>query len=150
MTMPRALAIASTTLLLNVFALPALAAPVAPDEAANIVSQFHEALKRGDANVAIAQLSADALIYESGYAETHENYLAHHLQADIEFAKQTTRKVTATTSQCGETLCVLMQESETTGSYKGKLVQSIGVETSVLVRAGDTWKIQHVHWSSRK
>ena len=149
MTPRRALAITTATLLLNLTALPAQANSSVGD-AANVVSQFHDALKRGEASAAIAQLSADAVIYESGYAETRENYLAHHLQADIEFAKQTTRKVTTTSSHCGETLCVLMQESETSGTFKGKPIQSSGVETTVLVRTGDTWKIRHVHWSSHK
>jgi ketosteroid isomerase-like protein len=149
MTPLRALAITTATLLLNLTALPAQANSSVGD-AANVVSQFHDALKRGEASAAIAQLSADAVIYESGYAESRDNYLTHHLQADIEFAKQTTRKVTATTSQCGETLCVLMQESETSGTYKGKPVQISGVETTMLVRTGDTWKIRHVHWSSHK
>lgn len=149
MTLLRALAVTSTTLLLNFTAVPAQA-NASVEDAANVVGQFHDALKRGDANAAIDQLTGDAVIYESGYAETRENYLAHHLQADIEFAKKTTRRVTATSSQCSETLCVLMQESETSGNYKGKRVQSIGIETTMLVRTGDIWKIRHVHWSSRK
>lgn len=135
-------------ILMSLHGTVALAASAA-DDAANTVHVFHAALKRGDSATALAQLSADALIYESGFSETRNAYVSHHLDADMAFAKDVRRIVKSSQVQCSDTLCVVMQESETTGSYKSKAVKSIGVETTVLQRDGDTWKIRHVHWSSR-
>ena len=126
------------------------AEPSSGEAASKIVAQFHEALATGNTEGAIALLSATALIYESGHAETREQYIADHLAADIAFAKATQRTVKDTHQQCNESICVLMQSSQTTGTIKGKNMRYAGQETTVLRREGDTWKIQHVHWSSHK
>ena len=120
------------------------------EAASKVAAQFHAALTAGNAEGASALLSATALIYESGHAETRDEYLSHHLAADIAFAKATQRTVKNTQQQCDESMCVLMQSSETTGTVKGKSVRYVGQETLVLRREGDAWKIQHVHWSSHK
>lgn len=134
-----------------VMACAANAAETTSGEAASkVAEQFHAALKAGDADGASALLSAMALIYESGHAETRDEYISHHLAADIAFAKATQRTVKNTRHQCDESICVLMRSSETTGTFKGKSARNVGQETMVLRREGDAWKIQHVHWSSHK
>lgn len=120
------------------------------EAAIKVVEQFHAALKEGNATGASALLASTAVIYESGYAESRDDYVSHHLAADIEFAKGTQSVVKSTKQECVESLCVVMQTSETMGKFKGKDVRSTGVETTVLRRDGDTWKIHHVHWSSHK
>lgn len=129
----------------------ASAAETSSGEAASkVVAQFHAALKAGNADGASALLAATALVYESGYAETRDDYVSHHLAADIAFAKDTQRIVKNTRQQCDESVCVIMQSTETTGTFKGKSARGVGQETMVMRREGDTWKIQHVHWSSHK
>ncbi len=59
-------------------------------------------------------------------------------------------EIKASQQQCSASLCLLIHESETSGKYKGKSVRSLGLEGAVLRREGDAWKIEHVHWSSRK
>ena len=120
------------------------------EDASKVLAAFHAALQRGDAVAAAAQLAADATIYESGYAETRADYIAHHLQGDIAFAKTTKTEIKASQQQCSASLCLLQRESEASGVYKGKSVRSLGLESAVLRREGDAWKIVHVHWSSRK
>lgn len=120
------------------------------DAASKVAAQFHAALAAGNADGASSLLSAEALIYESGHAETRDEYISHHLAADIAFAKATQRTVKTTRQQCDESMCVLMQSGETSGTIKGKSVRYVGQETMVLRREGDAWKIQHVHWSSHK
>ncbi len=127
----------------------AWASEVNPEEtAARVVEQFHGGLRRGDVAAVTDTLGAKAVIFESGYAETRADYIAHHLQADIEFAQATQRQVNSSTTRCAQDLCVLMQETTTIGKYKGKRVHSIGVETTVLRHETDVWNILHVHWSS--
>lgn len=120
------------------------------EAASRVVEQFHAALKSGDSSAASGFLASTAQIFESGYSESRADYVAHHLAADIAFAKDTQRSVKTTQQQCNESLCVLMQTSENLGTFKGKKVHDVGAETTVLVREGGIWKIQHVHWSSHK
>ncbi len=143
--------VAISALTLGLLCTNALAAePVNQEEASRVLAAFHAALQRGDSATATAQLATDATIYESGYAETRAEYLAHHLQGDIDFAKTTKTEVKASQQQCSASLCLVLHESETSGSYKGKPVRSRGLESVVLRRDGDGWKIVHLHWSSRK
>lgn len=115
------------------------------------VAAFHQAMQQGDKAAALAQLSEDVLIYESGHVErSRREYSEHHLPADIAFSQAVTRKVLKTDSKTGSGLAVVTQETETTGRYKDKDVHLIGVETTMLVQIGNDWQIQHVHWSSRK
>ena len=51
------------------------------------VRAFHQALAAGDSDGAVRLLAADAVILESGGRETRDEYAAHHLAEDIEFAR---------------------------------------------------------------
>ncbi|UUZ52431.1 hypothetical protein LP419_23415 [Massilia sp. H-1] len=44
----------------------------------------------------------------------------------------------------------MLEETETSGTLKGKAIHSFGVETALLEKKGEGWVIVHVHWSSRK
>ena len=124
--------------------------PAEAKSAAQFVERLHQSLKDGDTKAVLNALADDAIIFESGYAESKSEYMASHLAADITFANTTTRAVKTTTTRCAKSMCVVMQHSETTGTYKDKPVKSIGVETSVLRSDKDGWKIVHLHWSSHK
>ncbi len=112
---------------------------------------FHSALSAGDKAAAVQLLSPDVLIYESGYVErSRAEYASHHLDGDIAFSKTAVRKVLKQGERLEGKTAILWQETETTGSSKGKEVHSIGTETAVMEKVGDRWTIVHVHWSSRK
>ncbi|MBP6109191.1 MAG: nuclear transport factor 2 family protein [Rhodocyclaceae bacterium] len=118
--------------------------------ATEFVEKFHASMKSGDSKSVLSALADDAIIFESGYAESKSEYAASHLAADISFAATTKRVAKRTTTNCVKSMCIVMQQSETNGTYKGKPVKSIGVETSVLQGDEGTWKISHLHWSSHK
>ena len=112
---------------------------------------FHQALTSGDKAKAASLLAPDITIYESGYVErSREEYASHHLGGDIEFAKNSTRKVLKQTERIDGKTAVVWEESETTGVSRGKPVHVFGTGTAVLEKNGDNWSIVHVHWSSRK
>ena len=133
-------------------ALLALASPLAfAQDARDTVTAFHGALHAGQKDKALALMSPGVLIYESGYVErSREEYAAHHLGADMEFAKATTRKVLKHMVKESGDMALVVEETETTGNYKGKDVASFGTETVLLERKDGKWTIAHVHWSSRK
>lgn len=112
---------------------------------------FHTALTAGDKNAAVLLLSPEVLIYESGYVErSRAEYASHHLDGDIAFSKTAVRKVLKQGERIDGKTAVLWQETETTGTSKGKEVHSLGTETAVMEKVGERWTIVHVHWSSRK
>ncbi|GAB3414322.1 nuclear transport factor 2 family protein [Massilia agilis] len=132
-------------------ALATLSVPAFATTPAETVAGFHEALKRGDMAQASALLAPAVDIYESGYVErSRAEYAAHHLPADMAFAKTTTMRILQQHEQASGDLAVVRRETETTGSHQGRPVHLFGTETVLLERDGDGWLITHVHWSSRK
>lgn len=129
-------------------ALPIHAFAAAPVE---VVAAFHKALASGDRAKASALLSPRIEIYESGYVErSRDEYDAHHLGSDMEYARATTSRVLRQSERIAGNVAVVLRETETTGSYQGRAVHQFGTETTVLEKDGDGWLISHVHWSSRK
>ena len=114
-----------------------------------VVGKFNAALAAGDSAGALALLAGDALIVESGSVETRADYRAHHLPADIEFARAvtSTRTVVRVTVQ-GDAAWVV-STSVSQGQANGRQVNSSGAELMVLRRVGSGWQISAVHWSSR-
>jgi uncharacterized membrane protein YvbJ len=115
------------------------------------VSAFHAAISAGNKDKALALLSPAIVIYEAGHVErTRDEYASKHLGDDMEFSKNVTRKVLKHTERVDGNIATVLEETQSAGSYKGKVVYSFGVETAVLEKKGDDWVIVHVHWSSRK
>lgn len=114
------------------------------------VARFHDALERGDSAAALSLLSSDAVILESGGAETVSEYRAHHLPADIAFAQaiRSVRSAIRVTVQ-GD-LAWAAGTSTTQGEFRDRPVNSAGAELMVLRRTGDGWRIVAIHWSSRR
>lgn len=115
------------------------------------VAAFHAALASGDKDKALALLSPAVAIYEAGYVErSREEYAHHHLGGDMEFAKTTTRKLLKQSERIDGNTAIVWEETETTGTSRGKPVHAFGTGTVVLEKKEDGWVFVHVHWSSRK
>lgn len=135
--------------------LTALAAPAiaqVPSDSmavAGVVDRYHHALAAGDSAAALALLSPNAMILESGSVESLREYRSHHLPADIAFA----RAVKGTRSPVRVTVrgdvAWTSATSTTRGKYRRKTVNSSGAELMVLTRSVDGWTISAIHWSSR-
>ena len=131
-------------------ATPSLAAP-AYEEAAHVVDAFHAALDKGDRDAALAALDDAVAIYEQGWVESSKaDYAKEHLGADLKFAQSTKSEHTSRTGALLGDLAYVTTEGRTTGTFEGKPVNSITLETMVLRRDGEGWRIVHIHWSSRK
>lgn len=117
---------------------------------AGVVRQYHVALEQGDSAAALALLTPDAVILESGGMESLAEYRAHHLPADIEFAR-------AIRDQRGEIRVSILgnvawaaSTSTAQGTFRDRAVDSAGAELMVLVRTAEGWRIAAIHWSSRR
>ena len=124
--------------------------PTAPDREAIVQTQqaFHHALAQGEREAALDLLAPDAEILEMGTRETRAEYAEQHLPADIEFA----RAVPTTGGPM-----IVRQEGNTAwvsgtgtckGTFRGKAVDTENAELMVLVKTGERWQIQAIHWSS--
>lgn len=117
---------------------------------AGTVARYHAALATGDSAAALALLAPDALIHESGGIETIAEYRAHHLQADIEFARAVRESRTITRVTVRGDVAWSSGTSTSEGQFRGRAVNSAGTELMVLVRTPDGWRIAAIHWSSRR
>ncbi len=124
----------------------------AGDEAARVasaVAAFHAALAQGDSAAALALLAPDAQVLESGSPETLAEYRAHHLPADIAFAQAVPNERQVLRVVVVDSVAWLTATSHAQGTFRGRPVNSDGVELMVLTRGADRWRIRAIHWSSR-
>lgn len=124
-----------------------------PDESANVgftVEAFHNALAHGDGKAAMKLLAPDAVILESGSAETRAEYESHHLPEDIQFAQAVRSERSDVRIQIDGNTAWVTSRSKAQGSVEGKPVNSVGVELVVLTKTADGWQIRAIHWSTHR
>ena len=117
---------------------------------ARAVMAFHTALAAGDSAAALALLADDVVVLEAGDMETRAEYRAHHLSADIEFARAVLSSAGPTRVSVRGEVAWAVTTSTTRGSFQGRAVDSVGAELMVLTREPDGWRIRAIHWSSRR
>ena len=113
------------------------------------VHAFHQALAAGDAGGALRLLAADAVILESGGRESRDEYAAHHLAEDIEFARAVPVERSALQVTVSGDAAWVNSTSLMRGTYRGRAIDAAGVELMVLSRTAPGWVIRAIHWSSR-
>lgn len=124
-------------------------APEAKDAVAT-VERFNKALSAGQLSKAGAELDANVLILESGGAErTAAEYLGGHAKGDAAFLKTAHVQLLRRTIQVSGDMAWMGSESEIHTTKDAKMVTILSTETMVLKRTDKTWKITHIHWSSR-
>jgi ketosteroid isomerase-like protein len=129
-------------------ALPARAADAT--DAIWAVDAFHAALKRGDAEAALALLDPDVMVYEEGEVERSlREYASAHLKADMEFSAAVAQTVDGRASGRVGDLAWVTTRGRVRGTFRGRAIDSLTTETMVLMRASKGWRIVHIHWSSK-
>jgi ketosteroid isomerase-like protein len=143
----------SIAFLFVLFVVRSVGAGSVPSDAEAItaaVDRFHDALRRGDAKTAMELLAPDAVILESGSAETRAEYESHHLPEDIQFAHAVHSNRSDVRVQIEANTAWLTSRSKAEGSFEGKPINSVGVELVVLNKTAEGWRIRAIHWSSHK
>jgi ketosteroid isomerase-like protein len=131
------------------FAASAGAQQAASDEAAvrTVVAAFGKALASGDSTAVLGSLHPDVVIFEGGGWETLADYRSGHLRADMRALQGVKQETLRDVIRVSGDLALSTREYATTTTTGERRV---GVETMVLLRANDGWKIRHIHWSSRR
>ena len=126
------------------------ATSVPKDEPTAMIIDFHAALSSGDEQTVLAALAPGVLIFESGGAErSRAEYASHHMKSDMAFLEQMAREVIEQESSVQGNTAWVVTESRIHGHYEDRDIDLVSIETAVLERGVDGWKIVHLHWSSR-
>lgn len=115
---------------------------------AAVINRYHRALSDGDTVTALALLTNDAMILESGDVETREEYRSHHLPADIAFARAVPSVRRPIRVVMHSDAAWAISTAKNHGTYRGRTINSQGAELMVLTREAGRWKIRAIHWSS--
>jgi mono/diheme cytochrome c family protein/ketosteroid isomerase-like protein len=111
---------------------------------------LHDAMSAGDAARVQNLLDPKVLILEGGNVERSlKEYAAHHLPADLKFMKGVTYKLERQTGDSSGDFAWVAGEAALSGSSDGKPVALVSTETLVLKNVGGSWKVVHIHWSSK-
>jgi ketosteroid isomerase-like protein len=118
-------------------------------EVAATVERFHRALAEADSTGALALLTPDVQILESGGMENLAEYRSHHLASDIGFARAVTSQRTTRQVRVNGDVAWISSTSTARGTFRMREVNAAGAELMVLVRTAQGWRIAAIHWSSR-
>lgn len=140
---------------LGVLSIPAKAVFVSRAQSATAAAiatstHFYDLLRRGDSAGAAQLLAPNATVLESGDLETRAEYLAHHIGADIEFAKAVPSKRTIRQVVRQGNVIWLAATSTSSGQFENRPIDSRGAELMVLSKLESGWRIRAIHWSSHR
>lgn len=126
-----------------------LRAQTVDDEVVAVVDAFHEALAAGDSTAALALLSDDVVILESGGMETKEEYRSGHLAGDMRFAGAVPAERGPMEVRRSGDVAWAWSTSVRQGRMGERDIDSRGAELVVLRQDDGRWRITAIHWSSR-
>ena len=129
---------------------PKINVPSNAKDAVAVVERFSSALATGLLEAAGVELDPNVLILESGGAErSAAEYLGGHAKGDAAFLKAAHIQLIDRTAKRSGDLVWVASKSELHRTVDGKASTTLSTETMIVQRVGTTWKIVHIHWSSR-
>jgi ketosteroid isomerase-like protein len=122
----------------------------APRLPAETVDAFHAALRNKDTAAALSLLDRGLVVYEFGAVDpTVEAYAFRHLPFDMDVAVATRWKLeTRRTGGEGNDRWVLSTYRVTGKQSDGSSIDLAMLETVILRRSGEGFRIVHFHWST--
>jgi hypothetical protein len=107
-------------------------------------------LKRKDTAGALSHLDRALVVFEFGSADTNaEAYAIRHLMQDIDMAAIATWELRSRrVGGDGNDRWVLSSYRVTGTRPDGKPIDHTTMETAIVRRVGETFRIVHLHWSS--
>src|SRR5947207_855507 len=117
---------------------------------ADVVDAFHAALRNKDTAAALSLLDRGLVVFEFGVADpTAEAYAFQHLPLDIDVAVATQWKLESRrVGGEGNERWVLSTYHVTGKLTDETIIDQTLLETAILRRTGDAFRIVHLHWST--
>jgi ketosteroid isomerase-like protein len=113
-----------------------------------VVQEFHSALRNKDKNLVLKHLDDSVLIYEGGGVErSSQEYESHHLMSDIAFMSKMKVNLIEHQVEIYGDVAISSSRSTIEGKYKGKNIKKTNMETILLKKNKNKWKIIKIHWS---
>jgi len=114
------------------------------------VDAFHAALRKKDTAAALSLLDRGLVVFEFGAVDpTAEAYAFQHLPLDIDVAAVTEwTLLTRRSGGDGNDRWVLSTYQVTGRQADGAPIDHKTLETAILRRSGDLFRIVHLHWST--
>lgn len=114
-----------------------------------VVDAYSAALRAKDEAAIRAILAPDVIIAEGGRAERSiDEYAGHHMPSDMAFTAAVDFSLKKRDVIVKDDLATVISESQIHGTFRDQNVHSRMMETMVLRRDDDRWRIVHIHWSS--
>ena len=121
----------------------------AETDAGQVITEFHRALKSGAQKKARSLLADDVIIFEGGSVEkSADEYASHHMIADMKYLANIKTEILMHSVKIVGDMAYSMSQTKSTGQVKGKFINSEGLESMVLQKKNNKWKIVHIHWSN--
>ena len=117
---------------------------------ADAVDAFHAALKNKDTAAALSLLDRGLVVFEFGVVDpTVEAYALAHLPLDIDIAATTQWKLESRrVGGDGSDRWVISSYRVTGTQSDGTPIDQTMLETAIVRRSGDRFRIVHLHWST--
>ena len=116
---------------------------------AALVQRFDALMAAGDSAALLTLLADDLVVLESGGMETRAEFRAHHLPADIAFARAVKGQQGPITVRIQGDVAWASSTTTVEGEMRGRQINSVSAELRVFSRESGGWKIRAIHWSSR-
>jgi ketosteroid isomerase-like protein len=118
-------------------------------DAAKSLVAFHQALNSSNGNEARKYLDDSILIYEGGGVErSADQYASHHMLSDMKFLSSVSITTVEQQVKVMGDVAYSTSVSKIRGTYKGKDLDLTSMETAILKKGDEGWKIIHLHWSN--
>ena len=116
----------------------------------SFIESFHAALYSDDLETVIYSFHPDAIISEEGKREDGlESYVETHLKGEMPMLKALSRAYMSEQIMVYNGVAWATTTTRLHGSYEGRYIDVLQVETMVMMHGPDGWKIRQVHWSNR-
>ncbi len=120
-----------------------------PETPEAVVNAYGVALRAKNEAAVRTLLAPDVVIAEGGGVERSvDEYAGHHMPADMAFTAAVDFSLKKRDVIAADNLATVISESQVHGTFRDRQVHSRMMETMVLRRDEDRWRIVHIHWSS--
>ena len=119
-------------------------------ESAKVVTQFHQALKRGDEAQVNNLLTEDVVIVENGKINrSRYEYIKQHMKEDMEALNASKTVFHELSIKVNGSTAIATVRKKIIEAERGEELDMHNMETMVLNKQSNgLWKIRYIHWSS--
>lgn len=118
------------------------------NEVVNTVTRFNQALREKDAALVESILSKHVVVFENGKVEkSFDEYASYHMRSDMRLTSEVNADILWRDVNVYGDIAISLVSSKVTGKFRGQFLNYTSLETIILAKENNIWKITHIHWS---